>query len=289
MLDLFCGRFGWGRAFAARGWEVVGIDLVEPPEIPQGCRFVKGDILECGPSLCYGFDFVCASSPCEEFSVHGMKHFHPNPKYPELGIRLFNHTRWLCESHGAPYVMENVRPAQQFVGNAVNHCGPFYLWGNGVPPLMPQNIKKGMRLGTGYEGFSGKFREWTREQKKAARKSDPILWASSRSAERKEATAKAATIPPELSACVAEYAERLLEHCKSKPAGEEAMNLNKQQAEKVRIAVQKMSNWLYNMAWEPIFAEYGKAMREMVDEWDEASKVLRYQSVQVEDKNNGNR
>ena len=90
------------------------------------------------------FDFICASSPCEQFSVHGMKHFHPNPPYPELGIKLFNHTRAICEASGVPYVMENVRAAQQFVGQAVNHCGPFYLWGNAVPVLMPQGVNKGM-------------------------------------------------------------------------------------------------------------------------------------------------
>src|SRR6185312_12395545 len=136
MLDLFAGRFGWGRAFAARGWEVVGIDLVEPAEIPQGCKFTRFDALKLVGIE--GFDFICASSPCEEFSVHGMRHFHPNPKYPEMGIKLFNHTRSLCEASGLPYVMENVRPAQQFVGMAVNHFGPFYLWGNAVPPLLPK-------------------------------------------------------------------------------------------------------------------------------------------------------
>ena len=89
------------------------------------------------------FDFICASSPCEEFSVHGMKHFHPNPKYPEMGLKLFNHTRALCEASGVPYVMENVRAAQQFVGQAERHCGSFYLWGNGIPPLIPKGITKG--------------------------------------------------------------------------------------------------------------------------------------------------
>lgn len=123
MLDLFCGRFGWGRAFAARGWDVVGLDLVEPPEIPEGYHFMRANILDITDvwirTTGYGpFDFICASSPCEQFSVHGMKHFHPNPPYPELGIRLFNHTRSLCEASGVPYVMENVRSAQQFVGNA---------------------------------------------------------------------------------------------------------------------------------------------------------------------------
>src|SRR5690348_8185193 len=102
MLDLFCGRFGWGRAFADRGWEVVGLDLVEPPEIPEGCTFVKDDALMLhvgaqggiflGPlinpiALLRRFDFICASSPCENFSIHRLKNFHPDAPYPELGIR----------------------------------------------------------------------------------------------------------------------------------------------------------------------------------------------------------
>jgi site-specific DNA-cytosine methylase len=110
MLDLFAGRLGWTKAFLARGWECVAVDLVEPPEIPQGVRFIKLDVLQMmhfaypiphfsvkeGPNPFWescAFDFICASSPCEEFSVHGMKLFHPNPKYPENGIRLFEHTR----------------------------------------------------------------------------------------------------------------------------------------------------------------------------------------------------
>ncbi|MGH7593385.1 MAG: DNA cytosine methyltransferase, partial [Gemmatimonadales bacterium] len=135
MLDLFCGRWGWSKAFAALGWECVGVDLVEPLDVPAGCEFIKADILglKWNPSLkfedyrrksrpcfeLYGgpkgyqvvgdFDFICASSPCEQFSVHGMKHFHPNPKYPEMGLKLFNHTRTMCEASGLPYIMENVR------------------------------------------------------------------------------------------------------------------------------------------------------------------------------------
>ena len=161
MLDLFCGRWGWSKAFAARGWECVGVDLVEPPEIPQGCRFVKFDILELHSSaggFVYRpdpfatdyvtplgkFDFICASSPCEQFSVHGMKHFHPNPPYPGLGIKLFNHTRELCDASGVPYVMENVCAAENFVGFAVFRCGPFALWGTGVPVLFPKGVRKGM-------------------------------------------------------------------------------------------------------------------------------------------------
>lgn len=206
LLDLFCGRFGWSRAFAERGWECVGVDLVAPPEIPAGCEFFHADILNlnAGDVLCLSPDFICSSSPCEQFSVHGMKHFHPNPPYPELGIRLFNHTRSLCEASGLPYVMENVRAAQEFVGKAVNHCGPFYLWGNAVPPLMPQGIQKGVRLGK--SGFSGPDQiEWRRKL------SNPARDAWSGSEKRAEAVAKIATIPPELASCVADYAMRTLE------------------------------------------------------------------------------
>jgi C-5 cytosine-specific DNA methylase len=233
MLDLFCGRFGWGKAFAARGWEVVGVDLVEPPEIPEGCTFIKADILQivadkgrfsiyeedAGPGTgeeLWSFqpDFVCASSPCENFSIHGMKHFHPNPPYPEMGLKLFTYTKQICEESGVPFVMENVRAAKTFVGPSVNNCGSFHLWGSGVPAIVPSGIKKGMRMATGgVEGMnlpgSKRFRDMNAEQKRAIRKTDPMLSASSVSAARKEHTAKVATIPPELANCVADYAERV--------------------------------------------------------------------------------
>jgi hypothetical protein len=153
-------------------------------------------------------DFICASSPCEEFSVHGMKHFHPNPKYPEIGIELFNHTRAICEESVLPYVMENVRAAQKFVGNAVHHCGPFYLWGNAVPPLIPRGIKKGFQTGG---TIIQKLKRIDRQALTAYRRENDGSWSASGSKKRKEWTAKMATIPPELANCVAEYAERICE------------------------------------------------------------------------------
>jgi hypothetical protein len=221
MCDLFCGRLGWSKAFLARGWKVVGFDLVEPPEIPPGFEFVKCDVLQLGSmqnrigvkAQIFGFlhswecDFICASSPCEEFSVHGMKHFFPNPAYPELGIRLFNHTRAICEESGVPYVMENVRTAQKFVGQAVHHCGAYYLWGSGVPPLIPPStVKKALDMsGSAYRRavLAGQLTE------ARARIAYHRTWSNSKA--RREATARVATIPPELASCVAEYAERLME------------------------------------------------------------------------------
>jgi hypothetical protein len=167
------------------------------------------DVLTITPSEMQGFDFICASSPCEQFSVHGMKHFHPNPPYPEMGIKLFNHTRMLCESSGVPYVMENVRAAQAFVGTARHHCGPFYLWGSGVPPLMNQGIQKGIQLRGSVKGWQ--WKTMTLEQRRETRKTDFMIQYQSGSEKRKAMTALAATIPPELASCVCDYAERLIE------------------------------------------------------------------------------
>ena len=214
MLDLFCGRWGWSKAFAKRGWECVGIDLVEPPEIPEGCTFIQANILTIENGFYYDvdgelkelgkFDFICASPPCEQFSVHGMKHFHPNPKYPELGIKLFEHTRRICEESGLPYVMENVHAAQRFVGNAAHHCGPFYLWGTGVPAMIPKGIGKGISMAIP-KGLK------TRTEITAWRRVNDPNWSSSGSEKRRQITARAATIPPELANAVADYAERLIE------------------------------------------------------------------------------
>ena len=208
MLDLFCGRFGWSRAFAARGWECVGIDLVAPPEIPEGCFFVQADILKLTSAelrKCYAPDFICASSPCEQFSVHGMKHFHPNPAYPTLGIELFNHTRALCEESGVPYVMENVRAAQEFVGWAQGRSAPFFLWGSGVPPLLPKRCAAKNITTTG----SAYRKAVENGSVTRMRAQIPYNRTSSKSKARASLTAAAATIPSELAAAVVDYAERI--------------------------------------------------------------------------------
>ena len=96
--------------------------------------------------------------------------------------------------------MENVRSAQQFVGTAIHHCGPFYLWGNAVPPLMNQGIIKGLDMG--YDPITGK-----RTLHRGRR-------SSYKSKARERDKAETATIPPELSNCVAEYAERLISNRK---------------------------------------------------------------------------
>jgi len=91
-----------------------------PQEIPDRCRFIQADVLDLewqgdgflctndgyNTPIANRFDFICASSPCEQFSIHGMKHFHPNPPYPELGIKL---GLMLAQSHSPAQATAQVR------------------------------------------------------------------------------------------------------------------------------------------------------------------------------------
>jgi hypothetical protein len=211
LIDICSGEWGWSKAFADAGWTCLGIDIKSPSFVPERCVFIRRDIFsitslhELLAELSWPkFDFGVASTPCENFSLFQLKNFHPNPPHPELGIRLFMHARSLFENAKIPHVMENVRAAEEFLGASVNKCGPFHLWGNAVPPLMPQGISKGMSIGSG-----NAVSKMNSIEKREYRKQFSALQSSGTSEKRKRQTAKWATIAPELAACVAEYAERI--------------------------------------------------------------------------------
>lgn len=200
LLELFAGSCVVSKAFAARGWTGTCVDLKRDIDPPTGFEVWIWDVMNVTADYARKFDFAWASSPCEEFAVWTMKHFHPNPKYPSIGISLFNHTREILEASGIPYVMENVKGAQLFVGQAAARCGSFYLWGSGIPTILPQGCIKGasqMRRDGSFRRRNGVDELMYQEKGKRAR--------------------TLATIPAELASCVAEYATRLLEHPAPQP------------------------------------------------------------------------
>lgn len=138
VVDLFCGRGGWSRAFLTRGHHVIGIDLVRCPTYPERAEFRQADVGSLDGAQFRGASLIVASPPCDEFSPFAMPWTRARkPPYPSNGIRLFRAAERIASEAGAPLVIENVRSAQGFVGRAVLHVGPYYLWGDGVPPLTP--------------------------------------------------------------------------------------------------------------------------------------------------------
>ena len=139
MYDLYCGLGGWTEAFLAEGYECIGYDIEAhdygsggyPGELCiRDVRSIHGSELK--DATC-----IVGSSPCQEFSYRAMpwKRAKALPP-PYLGIELFNAQfriqREAIEAagHYIPMVVENVRGAQKWVGQARYHYGSFYLWGD---------------------------------------------------------------------------------------------------------------------------------------------------------------
>jgi hypothetical protein len=192
VVDLCCGRGGWSKGFLAEGFYAVGYDI-EQYDYPG--ELILRDVRDVTPEDLAGATIVVASTPCQQFSVHGMKMFHPNPPYPALGVELFNHVRAICEAAGVPYIMENVRPAESFVGRAVNHVGPFYLWGTGVPALIPTEAFAATKRQKGFN--------LSRDPYTGIRAVEGARSYGSKSKGRRDMVAQVAEIPPALSEWIA--------------------------------------------------------------------------------------
>ncbi len=156
--DLYCGLGGWTEGFLSEGYRCIGFDIEAhdygtggyPGELRiRDIRSIHGAELK--NATC-----IVGSSPCQEFSYRAMpwKKAKALPP-PYLGMELFNAQfriqREASEAagHYIPMVVENVRGAQKWVGQARYHYGSFYLWGD-VPALMP-SIFKGSKLPAGLE------------------------------------------------------------------------------------------------------------------------------------------
>jgi hypothetical protein len=134
-IDLYAGMGGWTDGFLAHGYDVAGFDLVRHKEYKgmlaiqdvrtlDGARFKRAAV-------------IVASPPCEEFSRHSMPWTRRrNPPPPDLSCALAAFR--IAREAGVSIILENVRAAQQWLGRANGHIGPYYLWGDGVPALLAQ-------------------------------------------------------------------------------------------------------------------------------------------------------
>jgi hypothetical protein len=157
MLDLCCGRGGWTKGFLPHGFKCYGYDIDPKFRSLYPGSFIEGDVrkIPLAELRNQNVRVVCASSPCEEFSRFTMPWTRAkNPPEPILGIELARACFTIAEALGVPLIFENVRLAQRWLGRAVMHCGPFYLWGDGVPCLLPRDVQRRVK-----ESYGSKERD----------------------------------------------------------------------------------------------------------------------------------
>ena len=88
-----------GRAFAARGWDVVSVDCD-----PRANASICCDLLELTAERCGPVDFVWASPPCTFYSIARTT---GPPADLDAADRLVQKCLDLAAELGAPFVMEN--------------------------------------------------------------------------------------------------------------------------------------------------------------------------------------
>ena len=132
-IDLCCGLGGWAIGLLELGYQVIGVDNVPQPKYPG--TFILADVLTWRPPADRPVQLIVASPPCIAFS-----HAKRNPTQEEIaaGLELVQACFDLASDARAPLVLENVHGLQRYIGTAANHYGKFYLWGDGVPALLPQ-------------------------------------------------------------------------------------------------------------------------------------------------------
>ena len=224
-IDLFCGLGGWTEGFLAEGYQVIGFDIEQHVygEHRYPGELVLQDVLTLDGRQFRNAAVIVASPPCQAYSYRAMP-WKRAKALPPPSNELFDSCFRIAREAGVPLIVENVKGAQPWVGQAKWHYGSFYLWGD-VPALMPPISRPRKSLhtplcetpeGTGKTSwFFGNSKHEARFYGVKDRDSDgykrshpdPFGWkaprTSSRSEKRKEASALIAKIPFELSSYIA--------------------------------------------------------------------------------------
>lgn len=150
MLDVGCGRGGMSNGFAAEGFDVTGIDIVDAPKLlGYPYKFIQGDIRKLDGSQFRGFDVIHGSMPCRNFSIIAktLGQYWKNPPNIEAGLELVNaFTKFVEDAQPTYWIMENVHLLKDHytqpvfiapLGKAMRRG----FWGNFPPFLMPRTNK----------------------------------------------------------------------------------------------------------------------------------------------------
>lgn len=145
-IELYAGLHGWAEGFIAEGFRVIGFDIVDMCALlglkrPKGVELVLQDVMTLHGSQFKDAAVIVASPPCQGYSYRAMPWSRAKALPPpdnSLFEAPFRIQREASEAAGRfiPLIVENVRGAQKWVGQAKWHFGSYYLWGD-VPALMP--------------------------------------------------------------------------------------------------------------------------------------------------------
>ena len=167
-IDLFCGLGGWTEGLLAEGWDVIGFDIERHTygEHRYPAQLVIQDVLTLHGSQFRDADLIVASPPCQAYSYRAMPWSRAKALPPPdntLFEACFRIQREACEAAGRhiPLVVENVRGAQRWVGQARWRYGSFYLWGD-IPALMPIAVNAVKAPGMNWSDQTKRGQDFTR-------------------------------------------------------------------------------------------------------------------------------
>lgn len=200
-IDLFCGLGGWTEGLIVEGYDVIGFDIErhEYGDHRYPAQLVIQDVLTLHGSQFKDADLIVASPPCTEYSYMAMpwmrakqiaKALRGEGDFPagyrgsrtvadltKLFDACFRIQREACAaaSRHIPLVVENVKGAQPWVGQARWHYGSFYLWGD-VPALMPVLAGAFKSSGLNWSDQTKRGQDFTRRAGEHAIKNNGGSW-----------------------------------------------------------------------------------------------------------------